>query len=350
MDPRNSNHVLLATDRGGIYLSEDAGRSFHMANTGFAHRQVTNVVSDGDALYVGVVNDKEFGGVFVSHDGGGSWTQMNAGLGQRDVFDLRRASSGELVAATNRGIMRFDAGLRHWEETSTIVSEKPGPVRKPYRDAKGRLVTPPPAPPVITRHELLSRANDLDVERQTWLAATTEGLLRSTDGGKSWRVCAIPGESNFIAVARNGEQNAAATGEHVYVSEDDGVTWRPLPLPDYVTRIFGVAFSGDGTLWLTTREGALRFRNNAWEHLLNGLPSRSLHAVRAYGSTIVITEHNSNVVYLSRDGGEHFTPSAPAQFFIARATLQGDRLFAATNYNGLLMYPPVETQSQKPAQ
>jgi len=347
VDPRNPKHVLLATDRGGVYVSEDAGRSFHTANAGFAHRQVGGFVSDHGTLYVSVVNDKEFGGVFASRDGGENWTQMNAGLNQRDVYALERASSGELVAATSHGILRFDSASQQWENISTIVEERPGAAGRPYRNAKGKLVTPPPAPPVLTRYEIPSRANALDVDGKSWLAATTEGLLRSTDGGRSWKPGITPGEINFVAVARRGEHAAAATSKCLFVSDDDGVTWQPLPVPDYVTLISGVAITDDGSLWLTTREGAVRYRGNAWEHLLEGLPSRNLRAIRAQGPNIVITERNSNVVYLSRDNGEHFVPSEPAGYFIALAALDGDQLFAATNYNGMLVAPQTRTESMR---
>ncbi len=99
LDPRDPKRVLIATDRGGVFASDDAGATFHPANDGFSQRQITSVVadpSDPSDLYAGVLNDKEFGGVFHAHDG--VWTQMSEGLGGLDVFDLalsrRRATGG----------------------------------------------------------------------------------------------------------------------------------------------------------------------------------------------------------------------------------------------------------------
>jgi len=69
VDPRDSNHVLLATDRSGVMASTDGAANWTTSNHGYAHRYVSAVLADNkDAhtLYVGVVNDREYGGVFYS--------------------------------------------------------------------------------------------------------------------------------------------------------------------------------------------------------------------------------------------------------------------------------------------
>ena len=78
VDPRNSQHVLLATDRSGVLASEDGAASFRASNHGYSHRYVSSIVTDekeSDTIYAGVVNDRELGGVFYSHDGGHTWLQ-----------------------------------------------------------------------------------------------------------------------------------------------------------------------------------------------------------------------------------------------------------------------------------
>ena len=45
VDPGNPDHVLLATDRGGVLLSNDAGASFVPANDGFSARKVEALVA-----------------------------------------------------------------------------------------------------------------------------------------------------------------------------------------------------------------------------------------------------------------------------------------------------------------
>ena len=73
VDPENSKHVLLATDRRGVLASDDGGDSFVPSNSGFSARQITAFTGDAQhpaTVYVGVVNDKESGGVFVSQPAG----------------------------------------------------------------------------------------------------------------------------------------------------------------------------------------------------------------------------------------------------------------------------------------
>src|SRR6185437_15243996 len=86
VDPADSKHVLLATDRRGVLASEDGGDSFTPSNTGFSVRQITAFTVDANhpaTVYIGVVNDKDAGGVFVSHTGAvnsQNWQQLSTGL------------------------------------------------------------------------------------------------------------------------------------------------------------------------------------------------------------------------------------------------------------------------------
>jgi photosystem II stability/assembly factor-like uncharacterized protein len=122
VDPANSSHVLLATDHGGVLLSDDEAATFQPSNTGFSARQVAAYASDPQnpaLLYVGVVNDKETGGVFQSSDGGLRWQQQSTGLGGRDVFSLVTTPEGVLLAGTNRGIYRLESGT--WVDSSELA-------------------------------------------------------------------------------------------------------------------------------------------------------------------------------------------------------------------------------------
>ena len=43
IDPRNSNRVLLATDRSGVLASEDGAQTLSASNHGYTHRYVTSI-------------------------------------------------------------------------------------------------------------------------------------------------------------------------------------------------------------------------------------------------------------------------------------------------------------------
>jgi photosystem II stability/assembly factor-like uncharacterized protein len=145
VDPNNSSHVLLATDRGGVLRSEDGGMSFEGSNEGFSSRQVSAYAADPEhpsTVYVGVVNDKTTGGVFQSRNGGISWQQESDGLGGLDVFSLTTNASGVLLAGTNRGIYRLEDGV--WLDSSSMpapeVAKPTAPVAPHKKAVKKRTV------------------------------------------------------------------------------------------------------------------------------------------------------------------------------------------------------------------
>ena len=43
VDPRNSNRVLLATDRSGVMASENGTATWTSSNRGYTHRYVTSI-------------------------------------------------------------------------------------------------------------------------------------------------------------------------------------------------------------------------------------------------------------------------------------------------------------------
>ena len=105
IDPGDSNHVLVATDRGGVLLSRDGAANFVAANEGFCGRKVEALLVDRGnpaRLFAGVVNDKSYGGVFVSSDGGAHWEQIGDGLEGRDVFALAETQEGTVLADQSR--------------------------------------------------------------------------------------------------------------------------------------------------------------------------------------------------------------------------------------------------------
>ena len=160
VDPSDSKHVVLATDRGGVLSSRDGGVSFEPTNRGFSARQVTSYAADAQhpgTLYVGVINDKEFGGVFESETGGLSWFQRSGGLEGRDVFSLTQAPDGVLLAGTGHGIFRLEGGA--WTRAD-VVAEEPAPATK--APVAKRVIPEPgskrPSPGYLPKQSVAGRA------------------------------------------------------------------------------------------------------------------------------------------------------------------------------------------------
>ncbi len=136
VDPHDSGHVLLATERGGVLRSEDFAATFHESNTGFSARQVVAYAADPvhpAIVYAGVVNDKEDGGVFQSIDGGAHWRQDSVGLDGRDVYSLASTPAGTLLAGTTHGIFRLQGEV--WVNTGQWLKNMPRGKRSPAESA-----------------------------------------------------------------------------------------------------------------------------------------------------------------------------------------------------------------------
>jgi photosystem II stability/assembly factor-like uncharacterized protein len=341
VDPRDSRRVLIATDRGGVFASDDAGVSFHASNDGFSLRQITAVVADAknpSDLYVSVVNDKEFGGVFHARDG--AWSQLSEGLGGHDVFDIKQSGKGQLVAATNRGLYVLEAKSARWEVSRNVVHERPAPSRT-VRGKDGKTMAAKPVPPIITRSTFEGRALAISLGEHSWYAATDAGVLVSSDEGKSWSGGAVGGEKAFSSIASHGRSVAAASLRDVWYSSDEAEHWVHQPVPGWVTRIYTVTVSEDDVVWISSREGALRWTRNAegsgaWEHVLNGLPAREVTSIRAANGLLLAAASGSNTVYVSHDQGQSWRAEPTTTFDVTGAVMQGDTLYVSTRHHGIM--------------
>lgn len=272
VDPRDPKHVLLATDRGGVLASDDAGANFKASNEGISGRKVEALLvdrKDPGVMYAGVVNDKTYGGVFVSRDGGASWTQIGSGLDGLDVFALSQAKDGTVLAGTSHGIFALPVDAH---DAGPAVQDPPGDTPaaalawRPINTLANTLlkvtaekihgqrvnVEKKVKDPVTT---LDARVSALDASGKVWLASTSLGLFSSRDKGATWQGGPVMGAGDYLSVATHDGVLAAARPDGLVDSTDGGLTWMPMSAPQMLTRIHRIAFSPDGSLWVGAREG-----------------------------------------------------------------------------------------------
>lgn len=348
IDPRDSNRVLLATDRSGVMASSDGASNWTTSNHGYAHRYVSSILADNknaSTLYVGVVNDREYGGVFYSHDAGQNWQQKAGGLGGKDVFALKQAPSGMLVAGTNHGMYSLEHNASEWHSMNVVVIEH---TSKVTRKGSSKAVTKTS----IEKKELVSRVNDLelgDLELRSgrWLAATTSGIYSSADQGKTWKGGPILGELDFVSVRAKGSTVVAATRSSVLVSNDSGATWKHAGLPSYLVGIRNAAIASEGQIMIAAREGAYRSGDGGatWEHVINGLPAKDITSVSfdSIHKRLLATSDASGVIFESRDGGRSWQRGPDSGFPLRRVSVIGGRFVGATPFDGVILQPENES-------
>jgi len=355
IDPENSKHVLLATDRRGVLASEDGGDSFAPSNSGFFARQITAFTGDVQhpaTVYVGVVNDKEAGGVFVSHTGGLSWKQLSDGLGGRDVFSLGQAPDGTILAGTEHGIYRLKDG--QWQRAGDSVKAagaavnsapaatgKMRPAGKAGRAAAGQ--------PAKARGAVAATLKNFDgtvygfaLTGETLFAASSEGVLRSVSSGLTWSVVAsVPiGECRFVAAAKGNV--AAASLNALEMSTDGGSTWQAAKLPGKVTQVSALSVDGQGDLWVGDRDGVYLSTDKGarWETLTN-------LQVRNVDNLYFDAAANRMLVTTNEPGTTAFAVSIPSMQVSSWDTKWnlrfvrpvGDHLVAATLFDGIVVQP-----------
>lgn len=347
VDPRNSQHVLLATDRRGILASADGTQTFVASNQGFSHRYISAIEadrSDPKTIYVGLINDQELGGVFLSRDGGAHWQQRSTGLGARDVFTLKQAGNGMLVAGTNHGMFLLEKNASSWRPSNTVVRETSA-TKVIKLKGKSKKV----ASRTATRSVLDARVNDVEIASNRWLAATSAGLYTSSDQGKIWTGGPVMGKQDFVAVEAERELIVAATRTSVLVSTDGGTDWKSAPLTSLVSSVYGLAVTGDSNIFVASREGVFHSADagKTWEHVVNGLPTKDIGSV-TYDSDrkrLFATSNVSSVVFQSDDNGRTWQRHSDAGYTLRSVSAVRGRLLAATPFDGVVAQPENDSRS-----
>jgi photosystem II stability/assembly factor-like uncharacterized protein len=348
VDPQNTSHVLLATDRSGVLISRDGATSFVAANEGFSGRKVEALLVDRnnpERLFAGVVNDKSYGSVFVSTHGGAGWEHIGEGLDGRDVFTLAQSPNGTIAAGTNHGIFTFGAATSTWKPKNTIANtivKTSSMIRRGKRINVEKRVKG-------TVQELDGRVPALDLSGEAWLASTGSGLLTSRDQGASWQGSPVMGVSDYRSVAAHGAVMAAARPEGVVVSTNAGHTWMPIQIPTTLTRVRCVAFSEDGTLWLGGREGVYLSRDKGVTWMwIERLPFRDiddLYYAAQLGRMLVSSKTSDQVFGIDTKLLSWKWWQTGYRIAVIRAA--GDRLLAASLYDGVLVGPQAKTDASK---
>ncbi|MGO9648379.1 MAG: WD40/YVTN/BNR-like repeat-containing protein [Terriglobales bacterium] len=330
VDPRNSQRVLLATDRAGVLASNNGAESFTASNHGYTHRYVTTILADKkdpETIYVGVVNDRELGGVFASHDGGQHWMQKSAGLDGRDVFVLKQATGGDIIAGTNRGMFELRRNASTWSPINNIVEEKGSRKTK-----------------TTVRSVLTAKVSDIEITPKHWLAATAAGLYTSSNEGQSWNGGPVKGQKDFVSVQADGELIALATRSSVLTSTNGGASWQESDtLAPFVSSIRSLTITPEKEIMIASREGAFRSPNagGGWEHMQNGLPDKNISSITYDQSShrLLATSTETGVVFESQDNGQSWQRGPDTGYPLRRISVVHGHFVAATPFDGVVVQP-----------
>jgi photosystem II stability/assembly factor-like uncharacterized protein len=221
VDPGDPATLFAGTRPAAVHRSRDGGRRWERLPLDAAKECaigapfVTRVLVDPDdrrTIWAGV----EIDGVYRSLDGGDTWARVVSGLTDLDVHDLTiaRTSPSRVLVSTNGEVFwSADRG-----ETWTPIGVK---TKWPMPYARGVVV----------------KADDPRV-LFAGCGETTTGetgaVLRSSDGGETWRSLPLPVRPNATVwglathPADPGRLVAFSLFGEVYVTDDAGESWRKI--------------------------------------------------------------------------------------------------------------------------
>jgi photosystem II stability/assembly factor-like uncharacterized protein len=321
--PSRSAQVLVGTIRGVTCMERDAhGSGWHVAHESLTgqHIHALLIEPESGTVFAGVNR----GGIYASDDGGRSWRRRDDGLTHRDVYSLAcvgRPGGARLFAGTEPAhLFRSDDLGRTWSEMTSMRSVDTS--RWSF-----------PAPPNIahTKH-ITVHPDDPDT---LFVGIEQGGLLKSVDGGGTFRV--IPGMDDDVHRTlidpHAPDRMHVTTGIGMYATADGGKTWEQWTdatheiggYPDLLVHhprdpqlmFIASALQGPGT-WFREHYAGSRISKSTdggrtWTRVRDGFPDALLRtafeamSLEDWGPSFsLFAATATGEVWCSDDGGEHW--------------------------------------------
>ena len=244
----NGTTVLAGTSSTGVWSTTDNGTTWTQINTGLTFLDVKALAANGTTLYAGTNG----GGIFRSSDSGATWTALNTGLTNPLVYALATNGTDVYAGTYGSGIFRLNGTT--WTAVNTGISSSARVYSLMINGsdlwAGGELIINDPhhlfrssdrgATWVTTGGTDTSKSAapsefvySMAVSGTTLMAATLDGIYRSTNNGTNWlRLNSLPvqGASILSVPTASAFYVSGSTldgGTYgVSVTTDNGNTWR----------------------------------------------------------------------------------------------------------------------------
>ncbi len=326
LDPHKPGRLYLATDGAGLWRSDNGGETVRAINEGFVNRRVVSLASADGMLFSNVVQDGEAGGIYASADGGVSWKLASSAAVLKDNHISKIAgcvSRPNFLLAGNeiRALRTLDAG-KNWREVNL-------------------------GQPAGTRLLAVACASQPGGSKDTVLAGTDKGLMKSADYGATWQAVKLTtanikhNVADIYTSAADPRRVVVRTTQALYLSEDGAATWRVLNALFPMNQINDIALAGGtGGAYLVATATGLYGSSDAgrtWQKRDGGLEAGTVStlAVRP-GRENEVYAAQFGSVYVSRNQGQSWEKLPGAE--MVEATLrklafhgrEGGRLLALT--------------------
>ncbi len=331
--PQYPNRLVMGTERLGIMVSDDAGENFRASNQGFYHRQILALALDSDSpgrVLAVLANAPE--PVLATEDGGRTWLPLGPGLQAEGLLRVYATPDGWWAALDRGGLMRYDSSKSAWVRSGTVVGE--AAIR---RDRRGRPVAP--RGPILLESLVL----DMAFSQARWFAATPQGLLASSDNGRTWeqfKFAPLNLPVSSVRVSPDGEQIWIVSLRGMVFSHDGGQSWTWHDLPFDSGGALKLDVADSRTLLATARRGLYISRDggHSWHPVAGGLPVVPLQELAVIGDVFLASVQTGGL-YISHDRGLNWSRIEGLLadgFFPVVTTSRGSPvIYAASSTEGL---------------
>jgi photosystem II stability/assembly factor-like uncharacterized protein len=358
IDPKNTQRIIIGTEREGVQISNDGGATFISANNGFQHQHITDVAMDREhperALVVLTFDNDAF---LATKDGGNVWTTLGPGLKRTDLRHVYASPNGWWASLTNGGWSKYDETTNKWTRAGLFVPDPVAPPAavpaKTTKTKKGTATAAAKAPvakkPVPQLAAYL--VNDMVFGSDAWYAATAGGVLVSRDKGVNWKSAGVDPlvkkPSQSVEISTDGNQVWAIAEGNLLYSADKGASWEAKALTFAAAGNLRLHRLDDTSLFITTNMGLYGSHDAGRNWNRTDIRELSFQSLAGNGNAMVVSLKKQGIM-ASFDSGKTWQrlddPLSQGYFPVVRTRRDGS-LVAVSATEGMLSLDPNAAKS-----
>lgn len=370
IDPNNTDRLILGTERLGVQISGDGGKTYRAANEGFAHRRIVDTAVDPQHPERALVAlTSTFEPLLETKDAGHTWSPLATGLKSGPPEHIFASPDGWFAAPRPGGLQRYDASRNSWVSVDQIISSKAAPsqsrnaagvktvssksaARNPVSRVGGGAAGSSSAKTIVPFD---AKVNDMAFGESAWYAATEDGLMVSLDRGHTWRMVDLTPDGQKAApsipalttasmrAVRLGRGNSyvwALSSHELEVSGDNGETWISRALPFESRGSLHLHPSDEKTVVLSSNHGVYVSHDMGESWRQASLSELSIDGMTPVNKAVIISTAKGDL-FVSRDAGKTWGqlngPGAEESISALRSREAGNQVVAASATEGLFV-------------
>ncbi|HYP27020.1 MAG TPA: SBBP repeat-containing protein [Blastocatellia bacterium] len=276
IDPSTPSTIYAATSETGVFKSTNGGGSWAAMNSGLPEEDLRTLSlaidpSAPSTLYVGT----HFRGVFKTTDGGASWQEINNGQTDPRIFEVAvdPSTPSTIYNGSEFGVFKSTDAGAHWARINSGLSIS------------------------LSVSVFIDPSNPSTV----YGGAGSNGIIKSTDGGATWRETGIPDDFlDSMAIHPVTGTLFASNGAGLIKSTDGAATWSAVD-SDLTRRTIShlaIQPSDPSIMYAGTINGVIKSTDggDTWSEANAGL-------IGSWVRTVSIDPVNSSTVYAGLNDG-----------------------------------------------